>query len=292
MKRHSSSRSFRSTGLARALPFPFSGGNFSSFLFIALAAFFLLVSALHPQSVSGLRTSAADTLAPVLSAIGRPIEKVTVFVQDISGLAELQAENIRLEKENARLREWYQTALLLEAENKSLRVLLNVKLDPQHSYIAAQILSDSGNTFVKSLLVKAGREDGVQKGQAVISGDGVIGRIVEVGEHVSRILLITDMNSRVPILVENTSQHAILAGDNGKYARLLHVSADSEIAEGARIITSGHGGLFPKGLPIGRVVKGDDGDVFVQPYADFERMVYVRIVSKKDDPNLRTGILN
>ncbi|MEZ5919090.1 MAG: rod shape-determining protein MreC [Alphaproteobacteria bacterium] len=129
----------------------------------------------------------------------------------------------------------------------------------------------------------------MEKGQAVLSGDGLIGRIIEAGQKTSRILLLTDMNSRVPVLVENTSQHAILAGDNGPYAKLLLVSTDSEITEGSRIVTSGHGGLFPKGLPVGMAVKTADERIVVQPYADFNRIVYVRIIDQPDDPNLRRG---
>src|SRR5262245_30718707 len=177
--------------------------------------------------MEGLRAGAADTFAPVLSAIGQPVQEAAIFVRNVSGLTQLQAENLRLQQENQRLREWYQTALVLEAENKSLRDLMNIRLDPQNSYITARVLADSGNTFVKSLLVSAGSNEGVKKGQAVISGDGVIGRIVEVGKNTARVLLLTDMNSRVPVLVENSRQHAILAGENEQAPILAHLPPDS-----------------------------------------------------------------
>ncbi|GJL86111.1 MAG: cell shape-determining protein MreC [Micavibrio sp.] len=247
-----------------------------------------MLSAFQPAALSGVRSGTADLFAPVLAMVSKPVQQGADFVRDVTGLAELQAENAHLQQENVRLREWYQAALLLEAENKSLRDLLNVKIEPQHSYITGRIIADSGNTYVKSLLVDTGRQNGVQKGQAVISGDGLIGRVVEAGNKASRVLLVTDINSRVPILVEHSSQHAILAGTNGVLPVLQHMQQDSDIQDGARIVTSGHGGLFPQGLPIGLVID-EGGTKYVKLYADVNKMVHVRIINKSTDPNLRSG---
>lgn len=287
MKRRSWSKS-----LSRISPVPLAGGGLISFIFVIAAVGTLIFSAVDPQRVSVVRTSVADAVVPVLGTVTKPFQSAILFVRNISGLSELQAENARLAQENLRLREWYQTALLLEAENKSLRELLHVRVDPENRFITAQILADSGNTFVKSLLVAAGNEDGAQKGQAVISGEGVIGRIVESGNRVSRVLLLTDINSRVPVLVEDSRQHAILAGQNDVNPALVHLPPGSEIKNGARIITSGYGGIFPHGLPVGRVIIGEDGVYRVQLFADFDRLLHVRIVDRDEDPNLQSKELN
>lgn len=284
MKRRTWSKS-----LSRLAPFPLAGGGFVSLVFVFAALVTLLFSAVNPQGVGTIRAATLDAIGPVLGTISKPVQSAVLFVRDVSGLSELQADNARLEQENLRLREWYQAALLLEAENKSLRDLLHVKIEPENRYITARILADAANTFVKSLLVDAGMNDGVQKGQAVISGEGVIGRVVEAGNNVSRVLLVTDINSRVPILVEDSSQHAILAGQNDENPVLVHLPPDSEIKSGARIITSGYGGVFPHGLPIGRVTIGADGVYKVQLFADFDRLIHVRIVDRNEDPNLHSG---
>ena len=287
LKRRKWSKTF-----ARTAPLSLVGGPAGSIVLIFLALFAFVVSSMSPQSVSGLRTGVADIFYPVLSVVSKPVQDAAVFVRNISGLAELQAENLRLEKENMRLREWYQAAMVMEAENKSLRELLNVKLDPQNSYITARIVADPGHTFVKSLLVSAGARDGVRKGQAVVAGDGLVGRVIESGDKVARVLLVTDINSRVPVLVENSRQHAVLAGENDQSPVLVHLPPDSEIAEGARIITSGHGGIFPQGLPVGRVVFDDKDTPQVELFADFDRMIHVRVVNRPEDPNLREGSLD
>lgn len=277
-----------SKGITRVLPFPVWGRSSSSFFLLMIALGLLLFSAFSPASLSGVRAGATDFFAPVLVTVSKPIQQAAGFVRNITGLASLQAENAHLQQENARLREWYQAALLLEAENKSLKQLLNVKIEPQNTYVTSRIIADSGNTYVKSLLADAGRKDGVKKGQAVISGDGLVGRVVEDGDKASRILLITDINSRVPILVENSSQHAIMAGTNEDMPILQHVQQGSDIQDGARIVTSGHGGIFPQGLPVGRVVD-KDGVKHVKLFADVNKMVFVRIVNKSEDSALQPG---
>ncbi|MEM7680309.1 MAG: rod shape-determining protein MreC, partial [Pseudomonadota bacterium] len=244
-----------------------------------------LVSSSSPGSVSGLRTQVSDFLVPAVYAISKPFNDIADNIRDISGLADLQATNKRLMAENARLKEWYQTALRLEAENKSLKKLLNLKTTGNHKYITSTVMMDTGRSFVKSILVDATEHDGVKKNQAVISGSGLIGRIIDVGEKTSRILLLTDINSRIPILVENSNQHAILAGDNDSLPKLVHLPKDSNVKDGALIITSGYGGVFPKGLPIGQVVMSDKGTPLVRPFEDLDGVTYIKIIqtpNKKD----------
>lgn len=266
------------------------GGGFSGLIFIAIAGLLFIASALSPNSFGALRMGAVDAVSPAINAVSKPINAVVDTARNVSGIAELQAENIRLQQENLKLKEWYQTALLLEAENKSLKDLLNVKVDPTYTTITARILSDPGNTFVKSILVSAGSADGVQKGQAVLSGEGLIGRVTEVGQNSARVLLITDVNARVPVLIEDTRQHAIMAGTNQEVAQLRHLPPDSDVKSGARIVTSGQGGMFPPGLAIGRVQKTKSGALNVHPFADFNRIVHVRVIDKgqplANDPNL------
>lgn len=252
----------------------------------------MLLSAIKPDAFDSARQGTADIFAPVLEVVSQPVQQAALFVRDVTGLATLQAENMRLTQENEELREWYQTAMLLDSENKALRDLLNVKIDPQLNFISARIMSDSGNTYVKSLLVNAGAQDGVKKGQAVLSGEGLIGRIVEVSEKTARILLITDMNSRVPVVVDETLQHAVMAGTNENAPQLIHLPQDSKIADGARIMTSGHGGVFPPGLAVGRIKILENERPVVMPFSDLSRMMYVRIVSKTEDPNLRSAAIN
>jgi len=266
---------------ARRLPLPWGGSSVSSMVFMVVSVVLIAASTFKPAIFSGARNVTADLFAPALSTVRLPFQQINMFFHNVTNLAQLQADNLRLEEENARLRDWYQTALLLDSENRSLRELLNLQVDPSYKDVSARILSDAGNAYVKSLLVAAGRSEGILKGAAVVAGEGLVGRVVEVGEDTSRIILVNDINSRVPVVVEDTGQHAIMAGSNDNYPRLIHIPEDTTITEGARIVTSGYGGVYPQGLPVGRVVMNENGSLNVVLFSNFDTLQIVRILLRE-----------
>lgn len=266
--------------IARIMPFPVGVTALWSLVLIVLCLLLMILSTLRPDYFEGTRTALADRFAPVLSVVALPFENIEAFFTNIQDIAALRAEAERLETENARLREWYHMALLLESENRSLRDLLNLKADPEYDTVSTRIVAGAGQNFVKSVLVGAGAADGLAKGDTALSGEGLVGRIVEAGMHSARVLLLTDINSRVPVLVEDTLLHAIMRGTNADRPELIHYSKDSDIPEGARIVTSGHGGGYPPGLPVGRVVTGENGEKTVELFTDLDRLRFVRILKQ------------
>lgn len=284
MKRRGQSKVY-----VRFSPFQYIGSGQASIIFMLAATLLLTVSFVRPGVFGGVRSTVSDVLTPAMIILSEPFRQVAAFTNSVTGLSELRAENTQLRAENIRLREWYQTALMLESENQSLHALLNVKPDPLHRFITARVIADSGNAFVKSSIVAAGQKDKVQKGQAVLSGDGLVGRIIEAGQNSARILLLTDVNSRVPVLIEGSRQKAILSGMNTDLPLLKYLPDDTDIKEGTRIVTSGNGGMFMPGLPIGTVSIGKNGLPYVKLYADISRLTHVRIVDYPEDPNLIEG---
>jgi rod shape-determining protein MreC len=281
----------RARGIARVISPHMWGARGASMFFLTFASGLFLFSAFSPHNLQGVRTSVLDGFAPVLAAVNLPVQTAATYVRTITGLAALQDENARLQAENQRLREWYQTALQLEARNHSLETLLNVAADPQSRFVTARIIADSGNAYVRSMVVLAGRNNNVYKGQPVLAAEGLVGRVIEAGDKAARVLLLTDMNSRIPVMVEGKNWRAILAGKNEGLPVLAHLppEAAEDMSEGLRIVTSGHGGLFPFGLPVGEVVKSEDGAWQVRPYANVDRLVFVRIIEKVEDPFLQLG---
>jgi len=261
------------------------------FLLLILAAIALMTAArIDPVSVDQARARVTDAFAPILSVIARPAAAVANGIEAGRQLLELHAENERLRAENARLLHWQQVALRLEAENRSLRGLLAYRPDPASSFITARVVADPGGAYVRTLVVTAGRRDGVKRGQAAMAGQGLIGRVVQVGEWSSRVLLITDLNARIPVVLENSRQRAMLAGDNADQPRLMYVPRDVQVQPGERVFTSGHGGLFPVGLPVGVVAAPEgaeaeadaaglrNGPVRVVPMVDLSRLEHVQLV--------------
>jgi len=129
------------------------------------------------------------------------------------------------------------------------------------------------------LMVAAGSDAGVIRGQAAITGSGLVGRIVEVGMRASRILLVTDLNSHIPVVIERSQQRAILSGDNSERPLLQYLDPASAVRVGDRVITSGEGGVFPPSLPVGVVATADEEVPRVEPYVELSEVEYLRIVN-------------
>lgn len=265
-------------------------GRYSPMALTGLAAIMLLSSMISPTFWSGPRIAATDAMAPVIAWVGAPFRIAVETVSDVTGLTQIRAENARLKAENEQLHEWYQTAMLLRAENQSLKDLLNVIPEPDQSYITTRIIADSGSSFVKTVLIEAGHDNAVEEGQAVLGGQGMIGRVIEVGQRASRVLLLNDINSHIPIVIEGANQRAVLAGTNEDLLVLIHLPSDVMVEKGARIVTSGSGGMFPSGLPIGEVIEIRSGTPMVRMFSDPYAAGYVQIVEKPQDPNVRQSI--
>lgn len=265
-------------------------GRYSPMALTGVAAIMLLSSMINPNLWKAPRIAVTDTLVPVLTYIGAPFRFLAESVGDMTGLTQIRAENSRLKAENKQLHEWYQTAMLLRAENQSLKDLLNVIPEPDQSYITTRMIADSGSSFVKTVLIEAGQDNAVEEGQAVLGGQGMIGRVIEVGQRASRVLLLNDINSHIPVVVEGANQRAVLAGTNEDLLVLIHLPSDVLVEKGSRIVTSGTGGMFPTGLPIGEVVEIRNGTPMVHMFSDPYASGYVQIVEKPQDPNVRQSI--
>jgi rod shape-determining protein MreC len=247
-------------------------------LLIGVAIALMLLDKADSVVIERARTLVTDATAPLLEAAARPVATFNEMRDRGSQLLSVAAENAALREQNERLQSWQTVARRLEAENKALRTMLSLAPDPAFRFVTARVIGDQGGAFVRSVLVNVGSRDGLAGGQAALTGQGLAGRVAEAGGHTSRVLLLTDMNSRIPILVGESRDRAMLAGDNTNQPRLIYLEPRVELKPGDRVVTSGHGGVFPPGLPIGQVASvGEDG-IRVQPFVDWGHMEYLRLV--------------
>lgn len=247
-------------------------------LLIVASAVMIILGKTDQVVFEPLRKSAIDIAAPVLGVLSRPAAVLDAVFGRARGFVAVYQENARLTTENERLLHWQQAALNLASENTQLRSLLRLSPEPALSYVTVRVVGASGGAYVRNIMIDAGRESGVSRGQAAITGDGLVGRVTEAGSRAARILLITDLNSRVPVVIEGSRRRAVLAGDNSDRPALRYAEAGPGIKIGDRIVTSGEGGVFPAGLPVG-VVAAFDGELArVEPYTDLTRVEYVRVV--------------
>lgn len=254
------------------------GQRFTAGLLMVITFGLLLLGKADIYLVEKARTLVSDVTGPVLGFFSQPASVVTDTIDYVEGMAELQVEKQRLEKENNRLIQFEREAAHLREENAALRELLNFPSEQASVEISGRVIADKGGSFVHAVLVDVGRQAGVTRDQAVTSGSGLIGRVVEVGRSTSRVLLLTDLNSRVPVLVEPGRWRAVMAGDNTDQPRLLYLPESARITPGARVVTSGHGGVFQPGLPVGAIDSISDSGVRVRLYDDLQRLQYVRLL--------------
>jgi rod shape-determining protein MreC len=264
-----------------ALPIRDSSGRVSLIFMVTLAAALLLLGRAETYVVDRARQVVTDLAAPLLELASRPVSAARRIVESTDQYAYVFDENERLREENARLLAWKEAALKLESKVARFEALLNVQVDPAINYVTGRVVGDSGGPFVETFIVNVGSDQNVESGQAVIDTDGLIGRIVATGAKASRILLLTDLNSRVPVSIEPSRAHAVLAGDNSNFPLLEYVPSNVEIQAGDRVVTSGHGGLLPPGLPIGSVVRTEEDMLRVQMYSTRSRVGLIRVLQYK-----------
>jgi rod shape-determining protein MreC len=252
--------------------------RFAVISLMAVAFALMMVGKAEVVVVDRTRAAVVGAAAPVIDGLSRPISTAVSAYHHVAGLFDAYAENQVLKAEIARLKAVDQASAKLTAENAMLRDLTRLVPDNPVNFVSARVVGEGGGPFVRSVLINAGSRDGVARGQAVITGNGLVGRLTDVADHASRILLLTDLNSRVPVVIEETRERAILAGDNSERPSLAYLPPDARISSGQRVVTSGSGGVLPPGLPVGTVVVGRDGVPRVQTFVAWNKLEFVRIV--------------
>jgi rod shape-determining protein MreC len=219
----------------------------------------------------------ADALAPIYAVVAEPVSTVRAVFAEWSGLLSLRADNAQLREENERLRRWQAVALALDAENQRLRANLHWMPDPTAAFVTARVVADAGGVYARAVLLAAGPSHAIAKGQIALDERGLVGRVTELGARSARVLLITDLNSRIPVILESSRARAILVGTNGTRPRLMYWPEGTLPAEGERVVTSAEANAFPANLPVGVVRYTANNIPEVEPDARLDQLEVVRI---------------
>lgn len=221
---------------------------------------------------------ATDIFSPVIELLAIPAKIVSGTLNYFYDFKNIREENERLREENRELVIKSTKAAALEVENKLLYDLLNYVSPKDADFITAKVIAEESNAFSRALILYTAGQNNVKKGQIVLSDKGVIGRIERVGSVYSKVLLLTDINSKIPVIIENSRVRGILSGDNTSVPKLIFTPLEAEITVGDKIVTSGVAGVFPSGLPIGKVVSIEKNNIKVKTFSNLDRIEYVRIV--------------
>jgi rod shape-determining protein MreC len=235
------------------------------------------------QNFSGhMRAGLDDLLAPAYSLVSTPIEAAEHGTGMVGHLFDMQAENDRLRAENASLLQWQAVAMALQAQNDALKATLHYVPSQAPHFYTGDVVADLGGVYARSVLVvlpATTRDPDAMVGAVAMDGRGIAGRVVEAGARSARVLLITDLNSRIPVALGASGAPALMAGNNGSSPSLLYWAPGQPPAEGAMVLTSSVGGAFPPGLPVGVVHYDSPNDPVVLPLADLDSLRLLRLFS-------------
>jgi rod shape-determining protein MreC len=223
------------------------------------------------------RMALADALAPIYGVVSEPLANIRTAIDNTRQMLTIYEDNTRLRQENERLRRWQSVALALDAENATLKANLRWVPDPTPSYITARVVADAGGVYARAVLLSAGPNHSIVKGQIALDDRGLVGRVTELGSRSARVLLLTDMNSRIPVILEGSRARAMLAGTNGARPRLMFWPEGVQPIEGERVVTSAEANAFPAGLPVGVVHYNASNVAEVEPLARLDRLEVVRL---------------
>lgn len=252
-------------------------GRLSLPVLIAAAFGAMLLGKADALLIERARMALADALSPIWGAVQQPFSTVRDTVSEAETLWNLRAENARLVEENERLRRWQATALALEAENALLRRQLSWVPEPAPQFRTARVVADAGGTYARAVLLAAGPQHNIRKGQVALDERGFAGRVTEVGSRSARVLLATDINSRIPVTLEGSRARAMMVGNNAARPRLQHWPEGTTPREGDRVVTSAQAGAFPAGLPVGVVRWSESGAAEVELFAQLDRLDVLRL---------------
>ncbi|WP_339915654.1 rod shape-determining protein MreC [uncultured Brevundimonas sp.] len=231
----------------------------------------------------GAGRSATDTVTgPVGGVFAAPVRWAGAVSNYVGGYFFAVSENRKLKRQLADLQPWRDQAIALKNVNARYEVMLGVRTEPPVAMVTARSISESRGPFSNARLIDVGSSQQVSVGNPVINEHGLVGRIVGTSPRVSRMLRLTDVASQTPVLIDRSDARAVLAGDGSDNPRLEFVRGVGSIQVGDRILTSGDGGGFPRGLPIGVAAKGVDGSWRVKLFSDRGAIDYVRVLLFRD----------
>jgi rod shape-determining protein MreC len=261
-------------------------GELLTFALYFLCAVLLVLSRIGHGMIADARDRFVDLTAPLLEAASAPVIVGRHVLARGRSYADLFGELDRLREENEQLKQWEWRAKLLEHNVAHLRSLLNAVDEPALQYATGSVIADARGPFLRSALINLGRDNGVRIGYAVINGDGLVGRTVDAGASVTRVLLLNDLNSRIPVLVGPAGVRALASGDNSAELRLDFLPDGASLYPGDEVYTSGSDGVLPRGLRVG-VVIGSPGAFRVHPHAELSSLDFVSVLFF-DTPALAT----
>ncbi len=242
---------------------------------------FMLLNKTNNALIEKTSTTAEEIVTPITEILVMPASMLLNGYDYLRSLRKIDLENQALREENHKLIIANAKNRALEVENKILSDMLNYVVPPKADFITAKVVAQEGTAFAHSLTVYVGENNHVEKGQVAISDKGVVGRVEDVGSRYAKIALINNINSKISVMIESSRVRGMMVGQNDIWPEMVFLPLDAELKVGDKVITSGIGGVFPVGLPVGKIASVSKSGAKIEPANNLSRLEYVMIVDYK-----------
>ena len=250
--------------------------RFSLFALIVISCIFIFVETVETKPLNYVRSFIKDAIYRGSSLISLPSEGISNLGDHVSNHARLYKNYNNLKKENEELRENISKSDFLELENAQLRKLIEEQVASFSNLVSARVIIDKQSPYLNSFVINIGSNKNIKNGMAVLDGSNFIGRIVDVNFFSSRVLLVSDLNSKIPVLIEPSGFHGILSGRGSNKITLEYLPEDHTVVDGDKVYTSGKEGIFSPGIPIGKV-KLEDGKFYVKLFSELNQITFINV---------------
>ena len=256
--------------------------RFSLFVLIIISIVLIFFDKIETKPFSIFRSIVKDAIYRGALIANTPTKVIKNSNNYIQSHISVYSDYVKLKEENNELKNKALKIDFLELENNQLRRLIEEETQSLSSLLSARVMLDKQSPYLNSFVINIGSNKKLKNGMAVLHGKNFVGRIVDVNFFSSRVLLVSDLNSKIPIITEPSANHAILSGHGINKATLDYLSENHNIQDGDKVYTSGKEGLFTPGIPIG-VVKKKKDLINVELFSDLSQITFVNIKIEENE---------
>ena len=257
--------------------------RFSLFVLLFSSIFLIVLGKFNFTAINYLKITINEVVYRTSFVASIPEKYITYSYRTIEEHIKLYKDYNFQKKELEKLKSEKYEVKFLEAENKRLKKVLN-DINYSSELVIAKVIIDKQSPFLRSIIINKGSKNNIKKGMSVLSDSYLIGKVVEVNYMTSRVLLLSDLNSKIPVTIEPGSIQSILSGDGGNSGNIQYTKDNLPIADGSIIYTSGTGGLLKSGIPIGKIEQNENQNN-VNFFIDFSQLRYVKVSSYTEEKN-------
>ena len=258
--------------------------RFSLIALIILSMILIFAETIETKPLNYFRSFVKDTIYRGALVVSAPTKAFGSFADFIQKHINLHDNYIKLQEENKKLKNNISKSDFLELENTQLRKLIDEQVASPSNLVSARVMIDKQSPYLNSFIINIGSNKNIKNGMAVLDGKNFVGRIVDVNFFSSRVLLVSDLNSKIPVIIEPSGHHAILSGRGTNKPTLDYLPENHTFQDGDKVYTSGKEGIFSPGIPIGKI-KIEKNVIKTSLFSDLSQITFININLGKLDGN-------